>query len=207
MSVKNEIRAKNLQILKNRAKSGAKCRDYAVLSDIKRLIKIYKPKNILLFMPLFYEPNVYRLRREFSKNCNIFVPFMVGISLEMVKLALPFRVSKFNLKEPINKNAFKSNIDMAVVPVVGVDVSMARIGHGKGFYDRFFASLKRPPKVVVFVQIMDLFTKQKLAQSHDIICDFYLTPKKKYFKRGKDDRNFSRIRCWRGRRWRGVCGR
>lgn len=201
-NTKEQIRARNLINLKNTIKISAKCRHYPALKTLLNLINLKKPKSILLFMPLAYEPDVYRLRSKISKKCDIFAPFMVDVSLKVVKLSLPFHISKFKVREPIGKMVFNKVVDMAVVPVIGVDGAMRRIGHGKGFYDRFFSQMPKPPKTIVFVQIIDLYTNEKIAQKHDISCDFYITPKKNYVKRGKYDRNFSGIRsrcggCWR----------
>ena len=35
-----------------------------------------------------------------------------------------------------------NNIDIAIVPAVGVDGNLQRIGFGKGMYDRFFEKLQ-----------------------------------------------------------------
>ncbi|MCR4942194.1 MAG: 5-formyltetrahydrofolate cyclo-ligase [Campylobacter sp.] len=191
---KQEFRKKSLSNLKFRSQISAKASHYALLSNLIKLIDFTNSKRILLYMPLFYEPDVYRLRKDLARKCEIFIPFMVGLSLEMVRLKLPFYVSKFKLRTPLGSKRFKKRIDMAVVPCVGVDGAMKRIGHGVGYYDRFFASLPYKP-LIVFVQKNENFTSQILSEEHDISCDYYLTPNKFYVKRGIDDRNFSRLRC------------
>ena len=174
-----------------------------IKSDILKLIKLYKVRNLLIFTPMNSEPNLMGLRPKLAKNCTIFVPFMVDKSLKMVKLRLPLFVSKFGIKEARDSNAYKRDIDMAIVPVIAVDAKMARVGHGAGFYDRFFDNLGYRP-VVVFVSIKDMYIDDKICDTHDICADFYITPTRKYIKKVCYDRNvISRVRRldFRGWRW------
>ncbi|MSN95825.1 5-formyltetrahydrofolate cyclo-ligase [Campylobacter sp. FMV-PI01] len=179
--------------LKKEVKISAKCRHYAILLNLKEIIKITNSKDILFFVPTKYEPDLLLLRRNLSKKHHIFIPFMQNLSFKMVKLKLPFYKFRFGIRQNKFKNEFKKRLDLAVVPVIGVDGKMARIGHGKGFYDRFFSGLKYKP-IVVFVEIKDMFIKDIISENHDVRCDFYLTPSKNYLIRGKYDRNFNRLR-------------
>ena len=122
----------------------------------------------------------------------------------MVKFRLPLKVAKFGVRQSPNSNAFFKEIDLAIVPTIAVDGNMARIGHGKGFYDMFFSMLKNKP-IVVFVEICDLFCNQNLCKKHDIVGDFYITAKKNYMLRGKYDRNFSRFNRRIGGCWSRIC--
>lgn len=171
----------------------AKCVHYSILSALKYIIKSKKAKNILLYIPMDYEVDVLRLRRDLSKNANIFVPFMLDKSLKIVKLRLPFKKVKFNIFQANNSLGHTPRIDLAIIPVVGVDANMARIGQGKGFYDRFFACLNYKP-CVIFVSILDVFINRKICATHDVRGDFYITPYKIY-ERTKSDTIFRFGNC------------
>lgn len=200
---KSQYRDFAKQRLKSIVNIRAKSYSRSVNFELLRIIKQLKPKNILLFIPLNYEPNLISLRYILQSGRKLLTPFMANKSLKMVELRLPFRTSKFGVREPSSFVEFRGRIDLAVVPVIGVDGSMARIGHGKGFYDMFFSSLAYKP-VIIFVQIDDLFTKDIICEEHDISCDFYITPRKTYAKKGFYDRNFYRARSRSGRSWRWV---
>lgn len=188
--------------LKKESKRVASSYKNRLNSDIIKLIRLYNVKNLLIFTPMPTEPNLIMLRRKLAKKCTIFVPFMVDKSLKMVKLRLPLFVSKFGIKEARDSNAYKKKIDMAIVPVIAVDTNMARVGHGAGFYDRFFDSLGYRP-VVVFVSIKDMYINDKICDAHDICADFYITPTKKYIKKVCYDRDVtSRIRRLNFWSWR-----
>jgi 5-formyltetrahydrofolate cyclo-ligase len=136
-------------------------------------------KNILLYLPLDMEVDVRGLinylRRK--KNYNIFVPYMIGETFKIVPYRLPLSKKKYNILEPNNSN-FKYNVelDLAIVPIVGCDDSFRRVGFGVGFYDRFFASLKKKPKVV-FTQLCLCKSTNILTQDHDVQADYIITNK------------------------------
>ena len=66
---KNEFRSKNLAELKNTAHV-AKCAHYGAIREIGELIKTTGAKNILLYLPLGYEPDVLRLGGNLAINAN-----------------------------------------------------------------------------------------------------------------------------------------
>ena len=70
---------------------------------------------------------------------------MDGVSFKMVPLRLPLERKAFGIYEPRASHRKINLIDVAIVPAVGVDGSLRRIGFGKGMYDRFFPTLKTRP--------------------------------------------------------------
>jgi len=156
--------------------------------EIYKLAKNYK--KILIFIPLKNEPDIRwvinKLRRE---KRSVFVPFMQDLSFKMVKYTLPLKKKKFSILEPLNNQETKEKIDLAIVPIVGIDSEFKRIGFGKGMYDRFFAKLKYKPKVV-FVQIRPCISNEKLSDEYDIKADEYISFN---IRRKNDNRNYSRF--------------
>ena len=203
---KNEFRKICKSQLKFYSKIFAKSRFYGVARRIEELIKFCNARKILIYIPLSYEPEILHLRKKLSKNCEFYVPLITDVNLKMVKLKTPFVKSHFGLRETLPQNGYFGKVDLAIIPVVGVDGKFARIGHGKGYYDMFFAGLNFKP-VIVFVSIKDCFTEEILSLEHDIVGDFYSTPNKNYLKRGKYDRDFNRLVRSCGGRWHRVSSR
>ncbi|EAL1483864.1 5-formyltetrahydrofolate cyclo-ligase [Campylobacter coli] len=162
--------------------------DFIIFKECFNLIKKIKAKNILIFIPLGYEPNLLKFRHILSKNYKLFVPFMQDKSLKIVKLRLPFVKKRFGVLEPMD-SFLKTKIDIAIIPVIGVDRELKRIGHGQGFYDRFFENLNYKP-LVIFAQSINAISEKKLTQEHDIAGEFYINPYKKYHKK---DNQYDRI--------------
>ncbi len=165
------------EVLKNASKNAKIQKDKQIIKYLEKLLKIEKPKNILVYIPLKNEPNIAPFISKNRKKYNLFVPFMEGVSFKIVKYRLPLRQKKFQIKEPPNSFLKETKIDLAIVPVVGVDGDYRRIGFGKGMYDRFFSSLSYKPKIA-FVQIKKCFTKKRICDLHDIKANFYITPEK-----------------------------
>jgi 5-formyltetrahydrofolate cyclo-ligase len=170
-----------------------------IYSNLGWLIENLEVKSVLLYLPMAHEPDTRQLIGRVRRKAQVYVPFMEGASFKMVKFRLPLKKKRFGIKEPPN-SSFGGEVDLAVVPVLGVDGDFRRIGFGKGMYDRFFASLNRKP-IVVFVQNRLCLTNEKLTESHDIQGDFLITPKE-IIIRGDSDvgRDFSRKFCRHSKR-------
>jgi len=146
-----------------------------VVKKLENFINKSDSKNILLYIPLRIEVDVNPLIKNLRKNKkNVYVPFMHGDSFKIVKYRLPLHKKKFGIKEP-NNSFFKARkIDIAIVPVVGIDAVNRRIGFGKGMYDRFFARLDYKP-TIVFTQLILCKSEKKLSQEHDIQANYIIT--------------------------------
>lgn len=141
-------------------------------------------KKILFYYPLGFEANILKTLQKLRKNNQIFVPFMQGESFKMVPFRLPLRKKKFGIFEAGDTLRNIKNIDIAIVPAVGVDGNLQRVGFGKGMYDRFFASLQKRP-YTIFVQPKTCFTKELICDAYDVACDLLLTPKLRLENRGR----------------------
>ena len=150
---KNNFRETCLKRLKNNSSKYIK--DKLVIASLDKVLLEYKNLNILAFIPLSIEPNIYKWLLQNRAKHNLYTPFMEDVSFKMVKFRLPLRLKKFNLFEPPNSFSAKSKIDVAIVPVVGVDGDFRRVGFGKGMYDRFFDKLDYKV-LTIFIQSHDL---------------------------------------------------
>ena len=103
---------------------------------------------------------------------------MVGESFKMVPFRLPLKKKNFGIYEAGNTIRNINKIDIAIVPTIGVDGRLQRIGFGKGMYDRFFEKLKKRP-YMIFIQPEFCYTKKIICDDYDVACDLLLTPKVK----------------------------
>lgn len=146
-----------------------------VIEKLKSIIQRVDAKNILLYIPLEIEVDIRPLINELRREKKIvYVPFMKDDSFKIVKYRLPLHKKKFNIKEPSNSFLKPNKIDLAVVPIVGVDALNKRVGFGKGMYDRFFYRLKYRPKIV-FIQLELCKSKEILSDNYDIKADYIIT--------------------------------
>ena len=163
--------------------------DKLIAKSIERLVKEKKPKSILVYLPMKIEVDLKSMMNNYRSKCKIFVPFIVKESFKMIKYKLPLKRNIYGIYESPKSHMKIKDVDMIIVPVVGVDGDCKRVGFGKGMYDRFFEKLIKKP-TVVFVQRKKCVTKNIVTDSYDIQADFYITPKETIFRGRKyDNRN------------------
>ena len=175
---KKIFRSDCLKRLKKASVSGRYAKDKKVLALLYRHIVKSKAQSIMLYLPLKMEVDLYpliqRLRKE---NKILYVPFMEGKSFRLVKYRLPLYTKQFGIKEPKDSKQYRiKQIDIAIVPIVGVDVTHRRVGFGKGMYDRFFEKNKKNIKQVVFVARELCYAKEIVTDHYDVKADMILTP-------------------------------
>lgn len=149
-------------------------KDKIIVNKLLEVINTLNAKNILIYIPLDMEVNVLPLIQKLrQRGVTVLVPRMEGESFKAVKFRLPLQTKQFGIKEPPNSH-LKTKIDLAIVPVVGVDGAAKRIGYGKGMYDRFFYALNKQP-IIIFTQRTLCMTHQILTNQYDIQADYIIT--------------------------------
>jgi len=150
-------------------------KDKLIISELLKLIKKNKYRNILLYIPLKTEVNTTSLIKLLRENrYNLFVPFMENKSFKLAKYRLPLYVKKFGIKEPKKSNIRVKNIDLAIVPILGIDKNYKRVGFGKGMYDRFYEKFGNNIKETLFITRDLYYTKDSITDSYDIEADYIL---------------------------------
>ena len=172
---KAKFRQTCLKKMKNSSKHDRFYRNAMLNKKLYKKLKKVKNKKILFFCPLPFEADIMKTLLKMRKNCDIFVPFMQGKSFKMVPFRLPLKKNKFGILEAGNTKRNINRIDIAIVPAVGVDGNLQRIGFGKGMYDRFFEKLKKRP-YTIFIQPKICYTKEIICDSYDVASDLLLTP-------------------------------
>ena len=171
---KSDFRKSCIKRLKFTSVTSKYYKDKIVIKKLENFINRSKAKNILLYIPLGMEVNVNPLINKLRKNKNVYVPYMEDKSFKIVKYRLPLQKKKFGIKEPNNSFCKALKIDLAIVPVVGVDAIGKRIGFGKGMYDRFFGGLSYKP-TLIFTQLVLCKSDKILSESYDIQADYIIT--------------------------------
>jgi len=175
---KARFRENCLKKIKKLPKHNQLYRNSLLNKKLLKELKKRKNSSILFYIPLGFEADVRKVLTKMRRNNNVYVPFMVGESFKMVPFRLPLKKKKFGIFEAGNTLRNINKIDIAIVPAVGVDKNLQRVGFGKGMYDRFFAKLKKRP-YTIFIQPEICYTKEIVCDSYDVTCDVLLTAKVK----------------------------
>ncbi len=177
---KQRFRKDCLKKLKASSSSLRYAKDKKIAKKVEYIIERVKPKTILFYLPMDLEVNLVSLMDRYKKKLKVFVPFIEEESFKMVEYRLPLEKNSFGILEPKAHNLAQKNVDLIIVPIVGIDRNMQRVGFGKGMYDRFYEKLRQKP-IVVFVQREACVSPKKLCDSYDIQCNYYVTSKEIIF--------------------------
>ncbi|MFT7879207.1 MAG: 5-formyltetrahydrofolate cyclo-ligase [Sulfurimonas sp.] len=174
---KRAFRASCLEKLRRASQRGAYAKDKRILKRLYSEILISKAQSIMLYLPLQTEVNLYPLIKQLRKEGRkLYVPFMEGKSFRLVKYRLPLEEKKFGIKEPKDSKQYRNKtIDLAIVPIVGLDVTQRRVGFGKGMYDRFFEKESKNIKRTVFLARELCYSQEIITDDFDVTADITIT--------------------------------
>lgn len=143
---KNEIRDFNLNIRNRLHPNFVNHKSKVILNNLFCILNNEHYKNILIFMEIKNEVTISQIVK-FHENKNFFIPktFKDGTmkinSLDMSKLVK----NKFGILESSETDYEDPEIlDLVIIPGIVFDQNLNRIGYGKGFYDNFLSSIKKP---------------------------------------------------------------
>ncbi len=172
---KSDFRISSIKRLKFYSSIQKYSKSKKIVDKLKDIIKKENAKRVLLFLPLELEVDIKPLILELRRaKKEIYVPFMQDDSFKMVRYRLPLKKKKFGIYEPNNSFLKPKKIDLAIVPIVGVDALNKRIGFGKGMYDRFFYRLNYRP-TIIFTQLVLCKSEDILSDNYDIKADYIIT--------------------------------
>ena len=151
------------------------------------LIKQYNLKCIHCFLPIESKDEINTaliIQYCWENNIHVVVPvsnFDDGtLKTAEFKPHTKTKLTKHNIPEPIDPVWTKSDaIDLVITPLLAFDLKGYRVGYGKGFYDRFFASLPSGTKKVG-ISLFDPCEAIEDVNEHDIPLTHCVTPNKIY---------------------------
>lgn len=135
-----------------------------------------KAKTIFIYYSTEEEADTrFIVERALSSGKSVFLPRIEGEEMFPVPYCAGDMLQKdaYGIEEPLGE-PYLGGIDLAVIPLLGYDKSRARLGRGKGYYDRFLSDFKGK-------SIALAFSRQELpkveVEATDIHPDRILTEK------------------------------
>jgi len=147
----------------------------------KRLDKIFAFKNakkIGVYYPIGSEIFTQDIIQELlSKGREVFLPKVIGESMEFRKIIdfSSLEPGNFDIMEPKEECPVDNNLDVILIPTVGISQTGVRLGYGYGFYDRFLAKNKT---VAISLTLEKQIIKNIPKSEHDIIMNWIVTEDK-----------------------------
>ena len=158
-----------------------------IQSFFNNLQSVKDSKCIFVYLAYGKEVLTGDIISEFIHNKDIVIPEcdIQSETMICVKMSESSEYTKnhYGIKEILNPELYKGDIDIAVVPGIAFDIKGNRIGHGKGYYDKF---LKDKDICKIGLCYSDnLINSEIECDSHDIKMDYIIT-----------DREVLKIKSW-----------
>ena len=143
----------------------------------KDLQIVKEAKTILAYLSYGKEVMTNNIIFEYIDKINIVIPEcnIQNETMHCVKLntSSVFEKNIYGINEVSNPEFYKGDIDIVIVPGIAFDIYGNRIGHGKGYYDKFLHN-KNICKIG-FCYSDNLITDEIPNDCHDIKMDYIIT--------------------------------
>ena len=175
---KSEIRKKIFQLRKKNYSKNLSINSNNFFELLKK--KDIKKKIIGGYYPYNYEIDILDvLKRLEKKKYLVSLPrISKNNKMDFFKWSFndPLFINNYGIPEPISKKKVYPNI--LLIPLVGFDHNLNRLGYGGGFYDRYISRIEDDYKVI---KIGVGFSFQKIKKlptnKYDKKLDFVITEK------------------------------
>ena len=109
-----------------------------------------------------------------SNGKDVFLPKVIGEKIEFRKIVdfSSLEKARFDIMEPKEDCQIDNNLDVILVPTVGISQTGVRLGYGHGFYDRYLAEHKT---TTISLTLEKQIIKNIPKSEHDIIIDWIVT--------------------------------
>lgn len=130
---------------------------------------------VAAFFPMKNEPDIMPILHVLSKEGRLLLPRCGDdCSMNFFKVENLYRdltVGAFGIREPLEScKPWVGNIPVFIVPGTKFDKNGGRIGHGKGYYDRFLARFPQSLKIGVCLP-EQLQETPLVLEPHDVLMD------------------------------------
>jgi 5-formyltetrahydrofolate cyclo-ligase len=132
-------------------------------------------KKIGAYYPIGSEVLTQNIMQEIlSIGKELYLPKMIEDEIEFRKITDFSCLEKgnFDIMEPKDDCPVDNNLDLLLVPTVGISQDGVRLGYGHGFYDKFLSK----NKIETISLILEKQVIKKIPRSdHDVIMNWILT--------------------------------
>ena len=182
--MKEDIRRSLLKRRRSLPKEKLKQVSYEINTHLINEIQNRDLKKILVYQSIDNEPSIEQTTEyAWQKDIEVYIPKVISkekIIINRLRKNSSYSKNKFGIKESNDLDTVElAEIDLAVLPLVGIDINGFRLGHGGGYYDRFFnqeSELSRKPFIIgagYAFQVLEI----SFAEDHDLKCDSVITEK------------------------------
>ena len=175
---KKDIRKNILTIRESLSEEEVKEKSRLICSQLLNMHCFEQSKWIYGYMPIRNEVDIRPfLQHHLEEGKNIALPRVNGDTMEFYQIASfeDLEEGSFHVLEPKEGCPKAESNGFILVPGVVFDRKGGRIGYGKGFYDKFFASHNQTFEkigIAYTIQIIDTIPTTSLdVPLHGLVCE------------------------------------
>ena len=168
METKQELRDRMKQARAALSRKEIIERSLYAIEQIQQDFRFINAKTVAIYYPFAHEVDLLNL----TKNDKRFaLPKVNGSEMNFIEFKADSTLSRspIGIYEPIDGTCLDGQIDLMLVPALVVDKDYYRVGHGKGYYDRYLSKYR--PRHVIAVIYDFQFVKAFHHREHDIPLD------------------------------------
>ncbi len=146
-----------------------------IQKKLKKINAFRHAQKIGAYYPIGSEILTQDIIQELLSNGkDVFLPKVIGENMEFKKIADFSSLEKgsFDIMEPKDNCQSSKNLDVVLVPTVGISPIGVRLGYGHGFYDRHLAEHKT---TTISLTLEKQIVKNIPKSEHDVIIDWIVT--------------------------------
>ena len=147
-------------------------RSVAICDEVRKHLAVSNARVVALFSPLGYEPDVWPLVESLSVIVSVVLPRVEGDVMNFYCYEKEsMAIGSFGINEPQDSLPVAPyEIDAVVVPGLAFTKNGARMGRGKGYYDKYlsqndFSALK------IGVCYKEQLVDEIPVEKHDVMMD------------------------------------
>lgn len=134
-------------------------------------------KSAFVYMSVKGEPSTFKLiERLQNAGVTVYIPKIAGDNMLVSRIDgdSSFILNRYGIAEICGEGEQFYGADINIIPLVAFDRNLNRVGHGKGFYDKYLINAAGCVCAVAFsASMVDSIT----AEPHDIRPEFIITEK------------------------------
>lgn len=148
-----------------------------IAENVTELPLFKESKSLFIYVSTQSEPDTYAIIEEaFKQDKDVYVPKCLSENrMQAVKLNSfdELHEGAFGICEPAASDTpSPESFDIAVIPCVSAWTDGRRLGHGAGYYDRFFENRKAEKICLCFEKML---SDEIPVSEHDVYMDFVIT--------------------------------
>jgi 5-formyltetrahydrofolate cyclo-ligase len=171
---KRLLRQKVLKLRNSLTLRQRKIKSASIFKKLKNLQLFKKAKTVMFYMTYGSEVMTEKMIKESIKmGKNAVIP---ALNLKMNKI-IPKQIKSlkdvyfgsYGIREPKKgaRIAREEDIDIVITPGVAFDMAGARLGYGKGYYDRFLSKIEKKKRIGAAFKLQIV---EKLPRTRQDLC-------------------------------------